>query len=326
VTKTILVAGGAGYVGSHACLALAENGFTPIVFDNFSNGHKDFVQWGSYVEGDIRDKDALKAAFDLYEPIGVMHFAALIEVGFSVQNPAAFYDNNVCGSINLINAAMDAGTKAFVFSSTCATYGEPHYSPIDEMHPQNPINPYGNTKLIVEKYLSDLQTYCGFQSIPLRYFNAAGADAEGRIGEKHDPETHAIPIAIEAAMGKRDGFKVFGSDYDTRDGSCIRDYIHVTDLADAHLKALNYLLDGNPGRPFNLGTGTGTSVIELVNNIKKVANQKFKVTMASPRSGDSPALVAENSNASAGLGWKPRRDLNTIITDAWNWHEKILPS
>ena len=295
MTKNILVVGGAGYVGSHACMALRKAGYTPIVYDNFSNGHKSFVQWGPYFEGDIRNPEALKKAFQDYGPIGVLHFAALIEVGISVKDPIIFYETNVCGSINVIRAAYDAGVKAFVFSSTCATYGVPEYLPLDENHIQNPINPYGNSKLIVEKCLADMQQYKGFNSIALRYFNAAGADPEGRIGEKHDPETHAIPIALEAAVGMREGFSIFGDSYDTEDGTCVRDYIHVLDLADAHIRALEYLLAGNLGQPFNLGTGTGTSVKQLVETIRVVTGKAFPVGRKPPREGDSPRLVANLS-------------------------------
>lgn len=323
MSETILVTGGAGYIGSHTCLALAEAGYTPVVIDNLSNGHREFVQWGPFVEGDIRDEAAVKQVMAEYAPIGVIHFAALIEVGESVKRPGSFYANNVGGAITLINAARDAGVKAFVFSSTCATYGEPQYMPMDEAHPQAPINPYGYSKLMIEQVLADLRTYNSFRSIALRYFNAAGADPQARIGEWHDPETHAIPIALDNALGLREGFRVMGTDYETRDGSCIRDYIHVLDLADAHIRALNHLLNGGAGGAYNLGTGTGTSVIELVDAIKRVTGKAFDAAPAERRAGDAPVLVANNAKAASELGWTPKHTLDEIIEHAWNWHVKL---
>ena len=323
MTKNVLVAGGAGYVGAHTCLKLAEAGYTPVVFDNFSNGHKEFVQWGPYFEGDIRDRAALEEVFETYRPVGVLHFAALIEVGESVTNPLGFHENNVAGAINLIGATKRAGVKAFVFSSTCATYGEPQFMPMDETHPQSPLNPYGRSKLIVEQVLSDLREYDSFPSIALRYFNAAGADPESRIGEWHDPETHAIPIALDNALGLREGFRINGDDYETRDGTCVRDYIHVLDLADAHVRALNYLLDGHTGGVYNLGTGEGTSLKELLASIGTITGVPFGSEVGPRRAGDSPMLVANNSKAFSDLGWKPERDLDQIIRDAWNWHQKL---
>lgn len=318
----VLVAGGAGYVGSHTCLALSEAGYTPVVFDNLSNGHEEFVQWGPCVVGNICDEDAVKKVFRDWNPVGVIHFAALIEVGVSVKDPVSFYETNVKGAINLITEAYRSGVKGFVFSSTCAIYGAPEYVPMDEIHPQFPLSPYGNTKLCVEKYLTDMREYCGFSSIALRYFNAAGADPLGRIGEKHDPETHAIPIAIEASMGLRSGFSLYGTDYDTRDGTCVRDYIHVLDLADAHIRALGNLLGGELGGVYNLGTGTGTTVKELVEMIRDVSGEAFPVAEEERRVGDSPVLIANRSKAEDELGWVPKRDLEQIIRDAWSWHNK----
>ena len=234
----VLVVGGAGYIGSHTCLNLAERGFTPVVYDNLSNGHAEFVKWGPLEHGDIRDRQRLAAVIETYRPQAIVHFAALIEVGESVKAPAAFFDNNVAGTLSLLLAAQQAGIDKLVFSSTCATYGLPVDVPMRETHPQNPINPYGRSKLIVEQMLADLDRHQGFRSVVLRYFNAAGADPEGRIGERHSPETHAVPLAIEAALGRRAGFSVFGTDYDTRDGTCVRDFIHVCDLADAHGRAV----------------------------------------------------------------------------------------
>ena len=321
--KNVLVAGGAGYVGSHTCLALSEAGYTPIVFDNFSNGHRDFVQWGPCFEGDIQDHHALDDAFAKYKPIAVLHFAAFIEVGESVKDPIAFHMNNVSGAIKLINASVNAEVKAFVFSSTCATYGEPRQIPIDENHPQNPLNPYGRSKLIVEQVLSDLREYKGFESICLRYFNAAGADPLARIGEAHSPETHAVPIALDNALGLRNGFRINGEDYDTRDGTCIRDYIHVLDLADAHVRAMERLIAGHSGGAYNLGTGAGTTVRELLESIAQITNCRFSSDAGPRRPGDSPALVADNQKAKRELGWQPTRILDEIIEDAWRWHKKL---
>ena len=320
MTQTVLVTGGAGYVGSHACLRLAEAGFTPVVYDNLSNGHRQFVQWGPLEEGDIRDGDRLDLVMARYQPVAVMHFAALIEVGESVKYPGRFYDNNVGGAISLIEAATRARVKGLVFSSTCATYGEPVQVPMDETHPQEPLNPYGRSKLMIEQALADYDRYAGFRSVSLRYFNAAGADPEGRIGERHEPETHAIPLAIDAALGRRAAFSVFGSDYDTRDGTAVRDYIHVLDLADAHVLALKRLLSGGPTDVFNLGTGTGTTVKELVAAIQKASPRPFKVNETSRREGDAPVLVADNRKAREVLGWKPYRTLDDIVQSAWDWH------
>lgn len=320
MVKKALVVGGAGYIGSHTCLLLAERGYQPIVFDNFSNGHEEFVQWGPVEQGDIRDRKRLDEVFAKHKPDAVLHFAALIEVGESVKSPLAFYDNNVIGSLNLLAAAIEAGVKAFVFSSTCATYGLPDRVPIDETHKQAPINPYGRTKWVVEQALKDYSQYAGLKSVMLRYFNAAGADFEGRIGEWHEPETHAIPLAIDAALGRRQGFKVFGTDYDTRDGTCVRDYIHILDLADAHVRAVDYLLAGGDTVELNLGTGTGTTVKELLDAITEVSGKPFPVEYTDRREGDSTTLVADNRLAKEILGWEPKYSLTDIIRSAWKWH------
>ena len=320
--ETVLVVGGAGYIGSHTCLDLANKGFKPVVFDNFSNGHREFVKWGPAEKGDIRDRARLDEVLATHKPAAILHFAALIEVGESVKDPVAFYENNVIGTLTLLAAAQAAGVKAFVFSSTCATYGLPQSVPLDETHRQVPINPYGRTKYIVEQALADYDKYTGLRSVVLRYFNAAGADFEGRIGEWHQPETHAIPLAIDAALGRREGFKVFGTDYETRDGTCVRDYIHVLDLADAHVRAVEHLLRGGESVALNLGTGTGTTVKELLGTIERVSERPFPVEYAGRREGDSHTLVANNDKAREILGWTPQYDLSQIIRSAWNWHAK----
>ncbi|MBY3103827.1 UDP-glucose 4-epimerase GalE [Rhizobium laguerreae] len=320
--ETVLVVGGAGYIGSHTCLDLANKGYRPVVFDNFSNGHREFVRWGPAEEGDIRDRARLDEVLAKHKPAAILHFAALIEVGESVRDPVSFYENNVIGTLTLLSAAQAAGINAFVFSSTCATYGLPQSVPLDETHRQVPINPYGRTKYIVEQALSDYDQYRSLRSVVLRYFNAAGADFEGRIGEWHQPETHAIPLAIDAALGRRQGFKVFGSDYETRDGTCVRDYIHVLDLADAHVRAVEYLLKGGDSVALNLGTGTGTTVKELLGAIEDVSNRPFPVEYIGRREGDSHTLVANNDKARDVLGWVPQYDLSEIIRSAWDWHAK----
>jgi UDP-glucose 4-epimerase len=322
----ILVAGGAGYIGAHTCLDLYNKGFTPIAYDNLSNGHAEFVQWGPLEIGDIRDREKLDEVLRKHKPVAIMHFAAAIEVGESVRNPGAYYDNNVAGTITLLRAAQAAGIDKMVFSSTCATYGIPSSIPMDEAHTQSPINPYGRSKLIVEQILQDLDLYQGFRSFILRYFNAAGADPEGRIGEWHSPETHAIPIAIETAMGRRPHFQVLGTDYDTRDGSCVRDFVHVLDLADAHTRAIEHLLNHGTSHALNLGTGRGTTVKELLEAVRRVVGRDFKIAHAPRRGGDSPALVADNALARRTIGWSPNHDLESIIATAWNWHSNHLPA
>ncbi|UJW74436.1 UDP-glucose 4-epimerase GalE [Rhizobium sp. SL42] len=321
--KTILVVGGAGYIGSHTCLALANKGYVPLVYDNFSGGHEEFVKWGPAEQGDIRDRARLREVLAKHKPVAALHFAGLIEVGQSFQEPEAFYDVNVVGSLTLLQALMEADIRAFVFSSTCATYGKPERLPLDETHPQNPINPYGRTKHIVEQALRDFDLCDRMRSVMLRYFNAAGADFECRIGEWHTPETHAIPLAIEVALGRRPHFSIFGDDYDTRDGTCIRDYIHVNDLADAHVRAVEYLLNGGETVDINLGTGNGTTVKELISAIESVSGRPMPVVKTERRAGDPPMLVASNGKAENVLGWQPKHDINDIIRSAWNWHSRF---
>lgn len=317
---TILVVGGAGYIGAHCCLDLASRGHRPVVYDNLSNGHEEFVRWGPLEVGDLHDRDRLRAVMDRHRPAAIIHFAALIEVGHSLLDPLSFYDNNVGGTIGLLSAAAGAGIDKLVFSSTCATYGDPQTTPMAEEHPQAPINPYGRSKLMVERILADLDALRGLRSVVLRYFNAAGADEEGRIGEWHDPETHAIPIAIEVALGRRPAFTINGSDYDTRDGTCIRDFVHVMDLADAHTRAVEHLLAGGASATVNLGTGTGTSLAELLDVVRAVSGRDLPVASGPRRAGDAPALVADNRRAKELLGWEPKRSIEDIVASAWRWH------
>ena len=318
----ILVTGGAGYIGSHTCLALAQNGHTPVTFDNLVNGHREFVQWGPFEQGDVRDRNRLEEVLLAYQPAAIIHFAGLIEVSESIANPVAFFDNNVSGSVSLFAAALRAGIDKIVFSSSAATYGIPQQIPMQETHPQLPINPYGTSKLLVERILNDLDGYKNLRSVILRYFNAAGADLEGRIGEWHNPETHVVPIAIEVALGRRASFRINGSDYPTRDGSCIRDFIHVSDLAEAHVRSIEYLLSGGESVALNVGTGRGTSVRELVAVIETISKTRLPIEFGARREGDPAELIADNQQAVSRLGWKPRHDLNSIVGSAWNWHQR----
>jgi UDP-glucose 4-epimerase len=322
IVTNILVVGGAGYIGSHTCLDLSDKGYTPVVFDNLKNGHPEFVRWGPLEKGDIRDRKRIDEVLRAYKPAAIVHFAGLIEVGESMIDPVSFFDNNVSGSLTLLSAAMDAGIDKFVFSSTCATYGLPKAVPLQEDHVQLPINPYGRSKLIVEQMLNDLGTCKGLRSVVLRYFNAAGADPEGRIGEWHTPETHAVPLAIDVALGRRSLFKVFGSDYDTRDGTCVRDFVHVMDLAGAHTLSVKHLLAGGASTSLNLGTGRGITVKELISAIEEVSQHGLAVEYVSRRAGDSPELVADNTKAREILGWSPKYDLKSIIRTAWDWHSR----
>ncbi len=274
----VLVTGGAGYIGSHTCLRLAECGFTPLVYDDLSAGHEEAIRWGPFERGDVRDTGRLAAVLAAWTPVGAIHFAALIDVAGSQTRTAAFYDVNVAGVISVLSALTAAGIAPFVFSSTCATYGNPIAVPIDETHPQAPINPYGRTKFVAEQTIADFAGYAGLSPVMLRYFNAAGADPEGRIGERHDPETHAIPLAVQAAQGLRPGFSIFGTDYDTPDGTAVRDYIHVLDLAEAHVLALRRAIAKHDPVAINLGTGRGTSVRSLVDTVARVSGRTFEVT------------------------------------------------
>lgn len=322
---TILVTGGAGYVGSHCCLALKRAGHDVVVYDNLFNGHERFVKWGPFERGDIRDKARLAEVFARHKPAAVIHCAALIEVGESVKFPDRFYDNNVAGALALLAVMREAGVGPFVFSSTCATYGEPLRLPMDETHPQNPVSPYGWTKLMIERASRDIAAAYGMSFAHLRYFNAAGAAPEEGVGERHEPETHAIPLALMTLLGRRDGFKIFGQDWDTRDGSCLRDYIHVLDLADAHVRAVERLMSGGESLAANLGVGDGVTVIELLAAIERVTGKRVPASPAPRRAGDAPALVANNAYARRELGWTPARDIDAIIADAWKWHSEVEP-
>ena len=320
MTGTVLVVGGAGYIGSHACKELARAGYRPVVFDNLVYGHRDAVKWGPFVEGDIRDGAALDAVLQTYRPEAVLHFAAFAYVGESVQKPDVYYDNNVGGTISLLNAMVRNGVKRIVFSSTCATYGIPDTLPITETTPQNPINPYGYTKLVVERMLADYATAYEISWAAMRYFNAAGADPEGEIGERHDPETHAIPLALKAAFGAGGEFSVFGTDYDTPDGSAVRDYIHVTDLATAHVEAIRFLQAGGASQAFNLATGTGVSVLELIDAIARVTGRQVPFQTSARRAGDPPSLYAAASKARTVLDWEPQHSsIDEIIRTAAPW-------
>ncbi|WP_295393326.1 UDP-glucose 4-epimerase GalE [uncultured Thiodictyon sp.] len=326
-SNTILVTGGAGYIGSHACKALAHAGFTPVSYDNLVYGHRWAVRWGPLEEGDIGDRARLDAVIAQYRPAAVMHFAAYAYVGESVLNPGKYYRNNVVGSLTLLEAMRDHGIGQLVFSSTCATYGEPQRVPIDEGHVQRPINPYGASKLMIERMLGDFATAHGLNWIALRYFNAAGADPDAEIGERHDPETHLIPLVLDAAAGIRPSITVYGDDYDTPDGTCIRDYIHVSDLSDAHVLALRSLQSGGPSVAYNLGNGQGFSVREVIAHAGEITGRDIPVVLGPRRPGDPPRLVADASQAQEVLGWQPRYpSLDEIIASAWRWHQWHAPA
>ncbi len=318
----VLVTGGAGYIGSHTVKLLVENGFEVVVYDNLANGHRDAVINARFVEGDILDGNRLDEILTAESFDAVVHFAAFIEVGESVKNPLKFYENNVAGTINLLNLLKKHKVKNFVFSSTAAVYGNPEKVPIKEDSPLNPINPYGNTKLTIEKVLKDMSDAGEIDFIALRYFNASGADKSGLIGESHNPETHLIPLVLKTAKGERECIKIFGTDYSTPDGTCVRDYIHVNDLANAHILALDYLLEGGKSDVFNCGYGMGYSVKEIIDTVKKITGVDFKVEKAPRREGDPPILVADNKKIKSVLNWNPEyNDIEYIIKTAWDWEK-----
>ncbi len=319
----VLVTGGAGYIGSHACKALALAGLMPIVYDNLVMGHKDFVRWGPFEYGDIRDGERLKEVFELYNPQAVFHFAAFGYVGESVINPAKYYENNVAGTISLLNVMKESGVKKIVFSSTCATYGISAASTISEDTIQQPINPYGMSKLMIEKILKDYDSAYGIKHVIFRYFNAAGCDLDCEIGEDHDPEYHLIPLVLDVALGKRSCMTIFGSDYDTSDGTCVRDYLHVSDIAQAHLCALHYLDEKYQSDYLNLGIGKGFSVKDVIAAVQSITGKNIATKTVARRPGDPPTLVADASKANRVLGWVPKYDkLDIMIKHAWAWHQK----
>ena len=319
----VLVVGGAGYIGSHMVKMLSQAGHDVTTLDNLSNGYKDAVRYGKFIEGDIADANLLDKIFTDNKFDGVMHFASYIQVGESVEKPSMYYRNNVTNTQVLLDAMVKNDIKNFIFSSTAATFGEPEYSPIDEAHQQKPINPYGHSKLMVEQILADFDHAYDLKSVSLRYFNAAGADPDGELGERHLPETHIIPLVLQAASGRRDNITIFGTDYDTPDGTCVRDYIHIIDLCSAHLLALEHLVGGSDSKAYNMGNGHGYSIKEVIDVAKKVTGNDFSVVLGERRDGDPARLVADSKLLQAELGWKPEYpDLETIVKHAWQWEQK----
>lgn len=323
---TVLVTGGAGYIGSHAVLALEEAGYSVVVLDSLEYGHANILEKHTkarLVLGHTADQECLRRLFDEYDFMAVMHFAAYIAVGESVQEPAKYYRNNVLGTLSLLEAMVSAGVDKFVFSSTCAIYGPPKSVPIPEDHPTNPISPYASSKLMVEQILRDFDVAYGLRSVGFRYFNAAGADPEGRSGEDHDPETHLIPLVLLTALGHRENIAIFGTDYATPDGTCVRDYIHVSDLAQAHVLGLKYLLEGGSTEFINLGNGNGFSVKDVIETARKITGRSIPAVAKDRRSGDPAMLVGSSDRGRTLLGWKPKYPgLEDIIAHAWAWHQK----
>lgn len=319
----VLVTGGAGYVGSHMMKALTRAGHDAFAYDNLSTGNRDAVLYGNLIEGCMSDIALLRSTLKEWNIDAVMHFASSIEVGESVVSPRKYYENNVTNSLNLIHAMMDLKIPRLIFSSTAAVYGTPQQNSIGEDAVIQPINPYGRTKALIESVLNDYRQAYGFASTSLRYFNAAGADPEGELGERHEPETHLIPLIIQAAMGLQSKISIFGQDYDTPDGTCVRDYVHVTDLCDAHLLALNHLLEGGRGRSYNLGNGSGFSVSQVIDSVKRISGQEFLTEIAARRPGDPAVLVADATLATSELGWAPKfSHLDDIVSTAWNFYSR----
>ena len=319
----ILIVGGAGYIGSHVNKELSRRGLETVVFDSLVYGHRELARWGTFVEGDLANPRELRAVFREHSIQAVMHFSAFAYVGESVENPSRYYRNNVANTLNLLEAMREFRVRHFIFSSSCATYGNPLRIPMDENHPQAPINPYGHTKLMVERILRDCDHAYGLRYASLRYFNAAGADPEAETGEWHDPETHVIPLVLDAASGRRENVRIFGTDYDTPDGTCIRDYIHVSDLADAHIRALEYLRNGGGSDVFNLGNGNGFSVKEVIETARQVTGRDIPAVASDRRAGDPPVLVGSSEKIRKTLGWEPKYPaLSDIIGTAWAWHRK----
>lgn len=319
----VLVVGGAGYIGSHMVKMMLSEGHHVVTLDNLSSGHRDAVVGGEFVQGDLADVAFLDSTFANYQPDAVLHFASFIQVGESVKRPDMYYRNNVTNTLNLLDAMVKHDVKQFIFSSTAAVFGEPEYVPIDEQHQKSPLNPYGQSKLMVEEILEDYDKAFGLKSVCLRYFNAAGADPEGELGERHDPETHLIPLILQAASGRRPDINVFGRDYDTPDGTCVRDYIHIVDLCSAHLLALDYLVQGGDSNRFNLGNGAGFSVQEVISAVERVTGRNVNVVDGPRRDGDPASLVADATKARSQLGWAPTFiELDTIVKHAWQWELK----
>lgn len=321
MTQTILVTGGAGYIGSHTCKFLHGRGYTPVVLDNLVYGHRSAVKWGPFIEGDIHDQDVLDRIFSEYSPAAVIHFAAFAYVGESMLAPGKYYRNNVAGTLSLLESMRRHGCHRIVFSSSCATYGLPETLPLSESHPLRPISPYGRSKLMVEEILRDYDSAHGLKFVSLRYFNAAGADLAGELGEDHAPETHLIPLAVAAALGTQPELQIFGTDYPTEDGTAVRDFVHVTDLAAAHVQALEFLEQQETSQAINLGTGRGYSVREIIREVERSGGREVPFVRRERRAGDPPVLVADAAKAGRLLGWRPTRsDLPTIISSAWKWH------
>lgn len=319
----VLVTGGAGYIGSHMVKMLLREGAEVVVFDNLSSGHRDAVLGGSFVRGDINEPAALAGLFGRFSFDAVMHFASLIQVGESVREPGKYYRTNLTGTLNVLEAMRASGVMRFIFSSSAAIFGEPKYTPIDETHPAAPINPYGFSKWAVERVLGDYARACGLHSVSLRYFNAAGADPDGRLGERHHPETHLIPLVLQAASGRRASVSVYGTDYPTEDGTCIRDYIHVDDLCQAHLRALEFLMREGRSAAYNLGNGHGFSVRQIVEAARRVTGKAIAAEVGPRRAGDPAVLVADAKRAMAELRWRPKyQDLETILRHAWAFEQR----
>jgi len=323
MSSNILVTGGAGYIGSHTCKVLAEAGYIPIAYDNMSTGNRWSVKWGPLIEADLADGVLLREVIRKYSVSAVVHFAANAYVGESVVNPRKYFENNVSNTLHLLGAMLDTGINHIVFSSTCATYGIPDRIPISERETQQPINPYGESKLFIERVLRCYSNAYDLNWIALRYFNAAGADLDGEIGEHHDPETHLIPLVIQSAMGVRPELEIYGMNHPTHDGTPIRDYIHVMDLADAHLLALEYLKQGGESRALNLGTGNGHSVMEVISAVKRISGLLPPTRPVEKRPGDPPVLVADASKAHQTIGWIPNhKEIHSIVESAWKWHNE----
>jgi UDP-glucose 4-epimerase len=320
----ILLTGGAGYIGSQTNKALYEKGFETLVLDNLINGHRAFVKWGKFEQGDLNNTDQIRLIFKKYTIEAVIHFAAYAYVGESVENPQKYYENNLRNTLNLLQVMLESDTPCLVFSSSCAVYGNPLSIPITENHPQNPINPYGKSKMMVEMILDDYCRTYRLNYVSLRYFNAAGADPDCGIGEWHEPETHLIPLVLDVASGRKDNIKIFGTDYDTPDGTCIRDYVHTIDLADAHVLALNHLLENGKSDTFNLGIGKGFSVREVIEKSREITGKNIKLIEDQRRPGDPPILIAGSEKAKTLLGWQPRyNDISEIIETSWSWHSEL---